>query len=117
MRAFQLILAAFSLVIFHLGNAAADTNIERKIQIVNDTGHKVEIFWVHPYTQEMVLQTQPHIYTGTTFDLNSFVGHSFQANELPGKKTGACAEESCKTAFFTVSENEDQGENINSYFI
>lgn len=97
-------LTLLSLFAFCYGNR----QVERKIQIINDTGHRVEIFWIHPYTEELVLQTTPHIFAGNTFDLNSFVGHTFQANELPGSKSGKCKEQECKTTYFTVSENENQ---------
>lgn len=83
-------------------------SVERHIQIINSSGHRVEIFWVHPQTSELVKQTDPHVHDGATFELNSFVGHTFQVIELASSKTGACIENECKTNYFTVSENDDQ---------
>lgn len=42
--------------------------------------------------------------------LNSFVGHSFQIRELPGKKSGVCEGEGqvCRIGTFTVNKNNDQ---------
>lgn len=58
----------------------------------------------------MVLQSTPDILAGASFALNSFVGHSFQIRELPGKKTGVCEGEGqvCRIGTFTVNENRDQ---------
>ena len=90
-------------------------SVERHIQIINSSGHRVEIFWVHPQTSELIKQTDPHVHDGATFELNSFVGHTFQVIELPSSKTGACIDYECKTNYFTVSENDDQGKNV-KYF-
>ena len=58
----------------------------------------------------MVLQSTPDILAGATFALNSYVGHSFQIRELPGKHTGVCQGEDkvCRIASFTVNKNSDQ---------
>ena len=60
----------------------------------------------------MVLQSTPDIMAGASFALNSFVTHSFQVRELPGKKSGVCegTEGECRVDYFTVNENTDQGE-------
>jgi len=81
---------------------------ERSIQIVNNSGHLVDIYWVHPQTSEMVKQSEHPIYSGASFDLSSFTSHTFQAIEVAGKRSGACKENTCKTNYFTVSENDDQ---------
>lgn len=74
---------------------SAKGGIERSIEIMNKSGHKVEIYWVHAGTGELVLQSSPHVFNGATFTLNSFVGHSFQARELPGKSSGVCRNQEC----------------------
>eukprot|EP00956_Cyclotella_meneghiniana_P031110 scaffold80705_cov74-Cyclotella_meneghiniana.AAC.1 len=58
----------------------------------------------------MVLMSSPDILAGATFPLSSFVGHSFQIRELPGKHTGVCQgeDEVCRIASFTVNKNSDQ---------
>ena len=85
----------------------------RNIAIHNNSGSKVELFWVHPQTNEKVLQSTPYIYNGATFSLNSFVTHAFEAREMPGK-SGKCAGEdkTCRIAYFSVNENADQGERV-----
>jgi hypothetical protein len=85
---------------------------ERNFNIINESGRRVELHWVHPETGEMVLQSTPDILAGATFALNSYVGHTFQVRELPGKKSGVCEGdgEVCRIDMFTVNSNSDQGE-------
>jgi hypothetical protein len=91
---------------------AFSASIERNFQIMNESGRRVEVHWIHPQTGEMVLQSTPDILAGSSFALNSYVGHTFQVRELPGKKTGVCEGESqqCRIEQFTVNSNSDQGE-------
>lgn len=46
--------------------------------------------------------------------LNSFVGHKFEARELPGKN-GTCVgdDETCRVGYFSVNNNDDQAIFIN----
>lgn len=90
---------------------------DRHINIINDSGVKIQIHWINPETDELMLQSDPFIYNGATFTLNSFVGHEFQVTELPGK-SGICKGESgatttsntseCLVNYFTVNDNHDQ---------
>jgi len=77
----------------------------------------VELYWINPTTKESVLQSDPFIYNGATFALNSFVTHHFEARELPGK-SGKCASsnDACGVGYFTVNENSDQVINIDKGF-
>jgi hypothetical protein len=83
----------------------------RGIKILNESGSKVELFWVHPDTGETALMSTPNVMNGASFPLSSFVGHEFMVRELPSI-TGVCRSKnkSCGTANFTVSENDDQSE-------
>jgi hypothetical protein len=58
----------------------------------------------------MVLQSTPDILAGASFALNSYVGHTFQIRELPGKKSGVCEgqDQTCRIGTFTVNSNNDQ---------
>lgn len=86
----------------------------RSITIMNESGRRVDLHWVHPDTGEMVMQSDPDLLNGASQDLNSYVGHTFQVRELPAKKTGVCAGEGevCRIDHFTVNSNQDQGEYI-----
>lgn len=92
--------------------------IDRKINVVNESGHRVEIYWVHPNTGELMRQSDPHIFNGATFSLNSYLGHKFQATELPGIKSGVCGSvrNTCRKNWFTVNENHDQAVTIDRDF-
>lgn len=89
----------------------------RSISIHNTSGGRVEVHWIHPQTKERILQSNPYIYNGATFNLNSYVSHSFEAREIPGK-TGKCAGENqtCRVGYFAVNENDEQVIYIKSNF-
>mmetsp|Transcript_15709 Transcript_15709/g.15110 ORF Transcript_15709/g.15110 Transcript_15709/m.15110 type:complete len:461 (-) Transcript_15709:73-1455(-) len=105
--------AVSALTYFSSPNSSVEGNIARNINILNESGKRLEIFWIHPDTGELVLQTTPYIMDGTTFPLNSFVGHSFEVREMPNSRTGECGyadeeEKTCRSAFFTVNPNDSQ---------
>jgi hypothetical protein len=91
--------------------------IERKISIFNNSGTKIEVYWIHPQTKQTLLQSDPFIYNGATFNLNSFVDHSFEAREMAGK-SGKCGgkDHVCRVAYFAVNDNEDQAVYIDDKF-
>lgn len=83
----------------------------RAIQLLNESGHRVEVYWIHPETGEMMLQSsQGGVHNGATFSLNSYVSHAFEVREVPSRRTGECQGENnqCRTAHFAVNENNDQ---------
>ena len=101
------------LLLIDVQGAPATTKLtSRKINILNDSGSRVEIHWVHPTTRETVLMTTPDIMHGGTFPLNSFVEHEFEVRELPSSKTGVCKSEDkvCRITTMIVSEGDEQGE-------
>ena len=63
-----------------------------------------------------VLQSSPFIYDDAYFNLNSYIGHRFEAKEIPSTKTGKYKNGAegptnpklCGVAFFTVNSNFDQ---------
>ena len=90
--------------------------LERHINIVNEAGFKVQVHWINPDTDELLLQSDPFIHNGAAFPLNSFVGHEFQVTEVPGK-SGSCRGKSsnsseCLVNYFTVNDNHDQSKCI-----
>ena len=87
-------------------------NTSRGIKILNESGSRVEVYWIHPQTREGTLMSSPDVMNGASFPLNSFVGHEFELRELPSTTTGACKGDDnvCHTATFAVSENDDQSE-------
>jgi len=82
----------------------------RDIAIENNSGSRIEIYWIHPQTKERMLQSSPYVYNGAIFNLNSYVTHAFEAREMPGQKTGLCKGQgnACRSGYFTVNEHVDQ---------
>jgi len=82
----------------------------RPIKIVNNSGSRAGLYWVQPDTRETFLMSNPDIISGADFALDSFIGHEFEARELPAAKTGMCKSEdqTCRNGFFKVSENDEQ---------
>lgn len=87
----------------------------RHLQIVNESGRRVDAFWVNSDTGELVRQTEPFIYNGGSLPLQSYVGHTFELRELPSSKTGKCGDPDdevtigiCRMGTFTVNENDLQ---------
>mmetsp|Transcript_24881 Transcript_24881/g.58769 ORF Transcript_24881/g.58769 Transcript_24881/m.58769 type:complete len:469 (-) Transcript_24881:284-1690(-) len=97
-------------VLLFLTTKTMAKNIDRAVKIINNSGSRVELYWIHPETREVALMTEPHILNGADFALNSYVGHMFELREVPSKSTGVCKSEdqTCRNGFFYVSENEDQ---------
>jgi hypothetical protein len=83
---------------------------KRSIQMLNDSGFKVEVYWIHPVTKEASLMSSNGVLAGATFPLQTFVGHEFEMREVPSEKTGACTspDQTCRNTFFTITENDDQ---------
>lgn len=83
---------------------------ERPIKILNESGSKVEIYWVHPQTGALSIMSTPNVLNGASFNLNSFIGHEFEIRELPSSKTGTCKgeEQTCRTNYLAVTENSEQ---------
>ena len=90
-----------------IGQAARASN--RNIRMLNDSGSKIEVFWISP-TGEGTLMSPSGVLAGATFPLQSYVGHEFELRELPSSKTGVCnsPDQTCRIASFKVSENDDQ---------
>ena len=83
----------------------------RSIQLLNQAGVKVDFFWVNSATGQLADSNTPGgegIAVGGDAASNSFVGHTFEVQELPDKQTKRCRREKCLTTRFTVSQNEDQ---------
>lgn len=83
---------------------------DRSIQIFNESGHRVEVYWVHVETEERVAQSESPIFNGASLNLNSYIGHTFEVRELPSKRTNECGgkDKECRSAYLTVNENDDQ---------
>jgi hypothetical protein len=83
---------------------------ERSIRILNQSGVKTDAYWIHTQTREISeSQTEGKGITyGADTGISSFVGHSFEVQELPNATTEKCRRKMCRKAYFTVNENEEQ---------
>ena len=118
MKAFRMLLICFlinSIIFFLLtavtkAQAATNGSTARIIKIFNQSGSRVEVYWVHPTTLERTLTSFPDVLNGATFSVNTYVGHQFEIREVPSKTTLSCQSEDqrCRSGYFTVSENDEQ---------
>lgn len=118
MRPFQRIVYGVTAVVcvFLASCAAGSESLKREFTVFNESGCRVEVNWINPDTNARILQSSPFVYAGASFNLNSYVGHRFEAKELPSTKTGNCKNGAegpadpklCGIAFFTVNSNFDQ---------
>ncbi|OEU07971.1 hypothetical protein FRACYDRAFT_212889 [Fragilariopsis cylindrus CCMP1102] len=108
------LLTTTTTTMFAVVNAAPATTktTARNIKILNHSGAKVELYWIHPDTRVGSLMSTPHILSGADFALNSYMGHEFEVRELPSSKSGVCTQrledQTCGNGLFAVSENNDQ---------
>lgn len=103
---FLLITAAY------VGQAALLT--KRSIQMVNESGSKIQVYWIHPTTREGSLMSTNGVVPGATFPLQTYVGHEFEMREVPSEKTGVCdsPDQTCRSTTFVISENDNQGTSV-----
>ena len=82
----------------------------RSIRVMNKSGVRIDIFWIHPTTRELApshTEGDGVMYGGES-GISSYIGHEFEIVELPSKKTKKCAQKECQKAYFAVNTNEDQ---------
>jgi len=106
-------LATISILLLNLLVLVYNTNINefsRPIQIINETGRRLEVFWVSVDTGELIPTLPAPVVAGATASLNSFMTHTFELREMPSTKTGECSGENnvCHAVRFTVNENQNQ---------
>jgi hypothetical protein len=92
-----------------VGTANRDTS--RTLDIINHSGHRVQIFWINRWkNDELVLNTEEPLLHGADSRINSYVSHEFEIQEMPHKKTNQCSGEDgkCLTAQFQVNNNHGQ---------
>ena len=120
--------------VVHGATQSSKRGVNRHIKFMNDSGSKVEIYWVHPDTRETVLMSNPTVMVGAEFPLDSYVGHEFEIREVPDGPNGECrhkkkqqqpttsqADEeeddlTCRHTYVTVSVNDEQVARITRTF-
>jgi hypothetical protein len=82
----------------------------RSVRVMNKSGVRIDIFWIHPNTNELApshTEGEGVMFGGET-GISSYIGHNFEVQELPNKKTNECLHKLCRKAYFTVNTKEDQ---------
>mmetsp|Transcript_1610 Transcript_1610/g.2286 ORF Transcript_1610/g.2286 Transcript_1610/m.2286 type:complete len:459 (+) Transcript_1610:46-1422(+) len=120
MKSFALLLVSIGTFLFSIPTCQSKQPDARSFNIINLSGKKIEVFWLHPDTGETVSQSNGAVHAGATFSLNSYVGHDFEIREVPSKKSKKCGDESndnvCRSAYFEVNSNDDQKLTLNESF-
>eukprot|EP00536_Pseudo-nitzschia_multiseries_P010024 jgi/Psemu1/24785/gm1.24785_g len=95
----------------------------RSIKIENQSGRKIDLFWVNTFTtpNEFVPQlVEDGVQVGCSYgaekSISSFIGHQFEAREIPSKHTNECVFAECRKVRFKVSERQEQKVMINPDF-
>jgi hypothetical protein len=88
--------------------------LSRSVSVYNKAAAKIDIFWIHPTTQELAPSNTngDGIVFGAMSGVLSYVGHQFEVQEIPNPKTGKCKYEECRKAYFTCSQEENQGADV-----
>lgn len=81
----------------------------RSIRVMNESGVKIDLFWIHPETQQLAdsHSSGEGVMYGAETGINSYVGHAFEVQEMKSR-WGRCKTNPCRKAFFTVNQNEEQ---------
>jgi hypothetical protein len=98
-------------LLFTSANSQSDSS--RAIKIINDSGRSVKLYWID---QDQSGEGRLHLIDetslaepGSQLGLSSFVGHVFEAHEIPDPSTGICATDSgdqlCRVASFDVRDD------------
>lgn len=84
------------------------SGLSRKIELVNESGKKLVVEWIHPQTGESHTLSAD-FNDGAKTVLDTFVNHTFAIHEpTTSPSCGAIAGNDCGVQYFTVSENNDQ---------
>lgn len=86
----------------------------RHVEIMNESGKKMEVFWLDPRTgQNVKIADQNVIYNGASYELDSFVDHTFVLREVTrqNETCGSRGGRECHISYVTVSDSPgDQGQ-------
>ena len=99
-----------------MGVAMAMANpLSRTIEVVNESGKKLVVDWVHPQTGEVMTLSQG-LENGAKATLNSYVNHTLLVHE-PSNETCNAKNDGggCQLRYITVNENIEQG-TTSSFF-
>jgi len=82
----------------HCCSSAVD--LSRAVDISNESGHKLQVYWLRPETGEAVRYTD--VTSGATAVINSFVNHTFMIRDEEDECNEQ--EENCHVQYITVTD-------------
>mmetsp|Transcript_372 Transcript_372/g.542 ORF Transcript_372/g.542 Transcript_372/m.542 type:complete len:121 (-) Transcript_372:1016-1378(-) len=78
---------SLSLIIPILTCALAVNPDSRELRIINEAGFKCNIYWINRWkNDELVLNSEEGVFHGGETQINSYVSHEFEVQEVPSKK-------------------------------
>mmetsp|Transcript_5811 Transcript_5811/g.14170 ORF Transcript_5811/g.14170 Transcript_5811/m.14170 type:complete len:466 (+) Transcript_5811:225-1622(+) len=102
-----------------LGRSRREMATQRGVYVQNNSGRRIDVLWVNVHADPETLHSQNggegYAYGGDQHIL-SYVGHTFEVQELPSKKTGKCQQIECRKARFTVNDQENQHFTVDKSF-
>lgn len=87
-----------------LRSAAID--LSRAVNIQNESGEKLEVYWLRPGSGEAVKFRD--IDNGAKIAINSFVNHTFMLREGPTSSACDNDDDDCHVNYIRVTEDEKQ---------
>lgn len=89
-----------------LGSSSGD-NLQREMLLANESGSRLDLFWINPGSGEKALLSNPFIDPETVFSMSTYVGHRFQVREHQSNDNKGCAgrDGTCRANYLTVKEN------------
>lgn len=97
--------------VYFLRSAAID--LSRAVDIQNESGEGLEVYWLQPGSGEAVRYTD--LENGAKIHFNSFINHTFMLRER-GPTSDACNSdnEDCHVNYITVTEDRHQSKCLGS---
>lgn len=92
------------LLLLAVCHCCSAVDLSRALDIWNESGHKLRVYWLRPETGEAVRFKD--VESGAKFVINSFVNHTFMVRD----ETSECQahEENCHVNYITVSDENDR---------
>jgi len=103
--------------------AEKDNPSSRSLLIQNESGRKVDMYWVNTFIEPEGFVPQfiedgktTGLSYGASKSVSSYIGHQFEVREFPSKRTGHCIFEKCRKFRIKVNDRNYQRVVINKDF-
>ena len=96
-----------------LRSAAVD--LRRAVDIQNESGERLEVYWLRPGSGEAVRYTD--LANGAKIHFDSFINHTFMLREGTTSQPCDSNDEDCHVNYITVTEDRHQSKYFGSSLI